>query len=444
VGSNPTSSATSTSALEDDWSDASGQAMPVTAGRSRRHAVGIAVVLAWLLAAGGVLLAGGRIADGGWLALHMALLGAVTNAIFEWSEHFAATLLHARPTADRLVWARTVLLNLGAVLVLTGVHGARPGLVGGGAGVLGLVVVGQASILGSWLRRGLGGPRHLGDTVWFYLAGSGALLSGIGLGVMLSAGPGSADTYRAIRLAHAHLNVLGWIGLAVIGTLFTLWPSVLRTRIVPGIAVAARWALLLCVGGLAATTVGLLTQGRVLTLVGLCGYIVGLGGALVPFLTTAHQRTPRSAAAWMLAAGVSWLVVSVAVDLARLLGADRVVDLDAHLGRLIPAVAVGFGLQVVMGALSFLLPVVLGHGPQGNRRLTRLLELGWPVRVALLNLGVALRTFGPDTGWTVRTGWWLVGLAAGSFVLLAIAALVRATVLDNSARGGQERLVRRP
>jgi nitrite reductase (NO-forming) len=417
--------------------------MPVTAGRSRRHAVGIAIVLAWLLAAGVVVLGGRRVTDGGWLALHLVLLGAVTNAIFEWSEHFAATLLHARPTADRLVWARTALLNLGVVLVLTGVHGGRPGLVGGGAGVLGLVVVAQALVLGSWLRRGLGGPRQLGDTVWFYLAGSGALLSGIGLGVMLSVGAGSADTFRAMRLAHAHLNLLGWIGLAVIGTLFTLWPAVLRTRIVPGIAVAARWALLLCVGGLAAITVGLLIQGRALTLVGLCGYIVGVGAALVPFVATARRRRPRSGAAWMLAAGVSWLVASVAVDLARLLGVDRVVDLDAHLGRLVPAVAAGFGLQMVMGALSFLMPVVLGHGPQGNRRLTRLLELGWPARVAVLNVGVALRAFGPDTGWSVRTGWWLVGLAAGLFVLLAVAALVRATVLDGSARGGQERLARR-
>ena len=36
---------------------------------------------------------------------------------------------------------------------------------------------------------------------------------------------GSADAYLAMRLAHVHLNVLGWVGLAVVGTQFTLWPS---------------------------------------------------------------------------------------------------------------------------------------------------------------------------------------------------------------------------
>jgi hypothetical protein len=51
----------------------------------------------------------------------------------------------------------------------------------------------------------------------------------------------------------------------------------------------------------------------------------------------------RQPTAWMLAAGASWLVASVAVDLARLLGADRVVDFDAHLGRLVPAVAARAG-----------------------------------------------------------------------------------------------------
>ena len=89
-------------------------------------------------------------------------------------------------------------------------------------------------------------------------------------------------------------------------------------------------------------------------------------------------------------------------DLVVLLGSARVVDLDTHMGRLLPAVALGFGLQV----------------------LTRLLEVGWPARVVALNLGVALRTLAARDGWLARTGWWLVGLSLGSFVLLALVALV--------------------
>jgi nitrite reductase (NO-forming) len=397
---------------------------PAAGRRGRRHVVTAAVVLLYLAVGGITLLGGGRISGGGWLALHLLLLGAVTNAIVVWSEHFAAALLHTGPVSDRIALARVALLNLGVLAVLAGVHGGHPVLVAGGAGLLGAVVVVHMLLLGAWRWRGL--AAGLGDTVWFYLAAGGALLGGIGLGLVMSGGGvSSADAYRAARLAHAHLNVLGWIGLAVIGTQFTLWPTVLRTRMVPGLAAAARWAFLLCVGGLAAATAGLLAQQRTAALAGLGVYAAGLGIALGPFVATMRRRRPRGAAAWMLAAGIGWLALAVLADLAALWGTDRVVDLDGRIGRLVPTVAVGFGLQVVIGALTFLLPVVWGRGAWGNRRLTRLLELAWPVRVAALNLGVALLTFAPhDTGgWAGRAGWWLAGLGAGSFVPLAGVAL---------------------
>ena len=119
-------------------------------------------------------------------------------------------------------------------------------------------------------------------------------------------------------------------------------------------------------------------------------------------------------------------------DLAALFASDRMVDLDSRIDGLVPVVAVGFGLQVLIGALTFLLPVVWGRGACGNRRLTRLLEVAWPARVVALNLGVALLTFGPrvQDGWLARIGWWLAGLGSGSFVLLAGAALAWRLVAD--------------
>ncbi len=403
----------------------------VAGRRGRRHLVAAAVVLAYLVAGGVTLLSGGRVAGGGWLALHLLLLGAVSNAIVVWSEHFAAALLHTRPVGERAALARLAALNLGVLAVLAGVHGGHPAMVAGGAGLLSVVVVVHALVLGAWLRRGL--SASLGDTVWFYLAASGALLSGTGLGLVLSSGGlASADAYRAVRLAHAHLNVLGWIGLAVIGTQFTLWPTVLRTRMVPGLAAAAMWALLLCVGGLAMATVGLLAQQRGVAMAGLVGYAAGLGTALGPFVATMRRRRPHGAAAWLLAAGIAWFALAVVADLAALFASDRMVDLDSRIDGLVPVVAVGFGLQVLIGALTFLLPVVWGRGACGNRRLTRLLEVAWPARVVALNLGVALLTFGPrvQDGWLARIGWWLAGLGSGSFVLLAGAALAWRLVAD--------------
>jgi nitrite reductase (NO-forming) len=199
-------------------------------------------VLAYLAAGGVTLLLGDRVTLGGWLTLHLVLLGAATNAIVVWSEHFTAALLRVPAVGERAATARALALNLGILAVLGGVHGGHPGLAAAGACVTGAVVLGHAASLAVRVGRAL--PARLRDTVWFYLAASVALLAGMGLGLWLAGGvAGSADAYRALRLAHVHLNVLGWVGLAVVGTQFTLWPTVLRTRMVPGVERAVRCSL---------------------------------------------------------------------------------------------------------------------------------------------------------------------------------------------------------
>jgi hypothetical protein len=69
--------------------------------RARRHLLVAGFVLAYLAAGGVTLALGDRVIGGCWLALHLVLLGAATNAIVVWSEHFAAALLHAAPTRER-------------------------------------------------------------------------------------------------------------------------------------------------------------------------------------------------------------------------------------------------------------------------------------------------------------------------------------------------------
>jgi nitrite reductase (NO-forming) len=111
----------------------------------------------------------------------------------------------------------------------------------------------------------------------------------------------------------------------------------------------------------------------------------------------------------------------VAADLAA---STRVVDRGGRIGRLVPAVGAGFALQTLTGALTYLLPVVLGRGAHGNRRLSRLLGLGWPLRVTAVNFGVLLLVAWPASGWVPTMGWWLAGLGLGTFVPLAAVALI--------------------
>lgn len=159
-----------------------------------------------------------------------------------------------------------------------------------------------------------------------------------------------------------------------------------------------------------------------MALAGLAAYAAGLALALVPFVRTALRRPPHTAASWMLGAGMVWLAVVVVADLAALVASPRVVDLDARVAGLVPAVAAGFALQTLTGALTYLLPVVLGRGAWGNRRLSGILELGWPLRVAAVNLGVLALV----AGLPPAVGWWLTGLGLGSFVPLAFAAVALA------------------
>ena len=66
---------------------------------------------------------------------------------------------------------------------------------------------------------------------------------------------------------------------------------------------------------------------------------------------------------------------------------------------------------------------MFGRGALGNRRLTAILELGWPLRVAAVNLGVLALV----AGLPPAAGWWLAGLGLGSFPPLAVAALAAST-----------------
>ena len=66
-------------------------------------------------------------------------------------------------------------------------------------------------------------------TIAFYVVAGLALAVGIALGTTVSVADLSHPVHEQLHAAHVHANVLGWIGLTVLGTLFTLWPTVLRT-----------------------------------------------------------------------------------------------------------------------------------------------------------------------------------------------------------------------
>jgi nitrite reductase (NO-forming) len=355
--------------------------------RTRWHLGANAPVAAWLAAVFAVSLVRRYVPESPWLLVHLLLLGAVTNAIFVWSAHFADALLRRRATAGSRRWqaARMVALNVGVLTVVAGMVSATWILT-----LVGSVVVGSASAahgiaLARQARAAL--VSRFGATVRYYVCASLALPIGAGLGAALARDPVEPWHGRLV-IAHITLNLLGWIGLTVMGTLVTLWPTMLRTRIAAGAERVARQALPILVGSVVVAATGALAGWQALAAVGVAGYLGAVLWAVRPLAQVARAKAPSAYATWSVLAAVIWLVGSLLGLVTVLVASPTWQLVSSRLGLLITPLAAGFAAQVVLGALSFLVPVVLGGGPMILRGTQARMDAGNVLRAGLINVGL--------------------------------------------------------
>lgn len=355
-----------------------------------------------------------------WLLVHLLLLGAATNAIVVWSTHFATAVLRVPgATSRRGEAARLVVLNAGVAGVLAGgVLGGDTGRIGAaGSGVVFAAVLAHLAVLVARLRRTLPAPFVV--TVHHYLAATAALLAGIPAGAWMMVGGGSAR----LSLFHAHVNVLGWVTLTVLGTLLTLWPTVLRTRMAEGAVRAANIALPLAVAALALLGVGVLAWWPVVAAAGLVVFAAAVVVSAVPAIASAWRRPPSSFAAWSIAAAIGWLLVALTIDTVTLLTAANPDAAAGAFGKVLVPLLAGFVAQVLLGALTYLLPMVLGGGPARVRARNEVLERHWRQRVVMGN--AALVVFVLPVGAYVRiTTSLLVLVVLVQFLIAAVQALL--------------------
>lgn len=378
-------------------------------------------VVFWLVATAVIALVHPFVPAPRWLMVHLLLLGAVSHAILVWSRHFADALLHTKPgPGDRRVQStRLLLLNGGVATVVGGVVGDVWALtVAGATGVV--IAVGWHGVaLVRQMRRSL--PSRFGATVRYYVVASALLPVGAVLGTILARGLGD-PMHGQLRLAHATVNVLGWMGLTVVGTLVTLWPTMLRTRMAPGTERAARWALPVLAGSVVVAAGGALLGSRATVVLGLGGYLAGLGLVAVPFLRTALAKRPSSYPTWSVLAGVTWLAGVLAAMVVGVATAPDWQVADERVTWLTPFLAAGFGAQVLLGALSYLVPMALGGGPGPVRAANTVLDRGGALRITLVNGGLLLAVLPvPSVVRVVATTLVLGGLAA--FVPLLVASV---------------------
>jgi nitrite reductase (NO-forming) len=321
------------------------------------------------------------------LLVHLLLLGAVTNAIFVWSSHFADALLRRRATAGSRRWqaARMVILNVGVLAVVAGMVTAAWILTLAGSVAVGAAAAAHGITLARQARAAL--PSRFGATVGYYICASLALPIGAGLGAALARDP-LEPWHGRLVVAHVILNLLGWVGLTVMGTLVTLWPTMLRTRIAGGAERVARQALPILVCSVVIAAAGALVGLQALAAAGVAGYLGGVLWAARPLATVARAKAPSAYATRSVMAAVIWLMAGLLGLFTVLVTSTTWQLVSDRLGLLIIPLAAGFAAQVLLGALSFLVPVVLGGGPNILRGTQARMDRGNALRVVLVNVGL--------------------------------------------------------
>lgn len=161
-----------------------------------------------------------------WLALHLALLGGVSQLVLGAGQFFVCAFLATTPPSRRLLGLQLGAWNAGTLLVAIGVPTGVSSLVDVGGALIVIDLILFASTLRSMQRRSLQRARW---AVLWYQASATCLALGALVGVLLAGGV--SWSYGSLLGAHLALNLAGWLGTAIVGTLQTFFPSLTGTQL---------------------------------------------------------------------------------------------------------------------------------------------------------------------------------------------------------------------
>jgi hypothetical protein len=296
-----------------------------------------------------------------WLRLahvHGALVGGVGQMILGGFLAFIPPLLM---TGQKQRDSHPVLflaINVAAIGMIAGFY-LRNYIV---VGIAGILVV--ASFLwiarDAWAqtRKSLNSPSL---NLWFYAVALLALFVGLAVGEAMAFGL-AHESFGHLRLAHIHLNILGFITLAIVGTMHNLLPTVLNAPLYSPLLARAVFIFLplgvaVLIGGFLNSSVRIEIAAGFILFVGSTLYAVNM------FRTWLASGHTGSAASDHLLLGTFFLQLSIVLGI--LLGANSLSDPpympygSLHLVAYTHMALVGFILQTIFGALSHLVPITL-------------------------------------------------------------------------------------
>ena len=390
-------------------------------------------VSGWLLALLIVAVASPWIPQSRWLLVHMITLGVATTSIMVWGQYFTEAILHNNLTdADRSRQvSRIRLLTIGIIVTCVGMVATWPWVTVVGAVVVGSVLTWYAFALAHQVRHAL--PGRFASTVWFYCAAAGLLPLGATLGAIMAFSP--TEPWRTrLLVAHQALNLLGFVGLTVIGTLITLWPTVLRTKMQPVQERHGKISLYVMLVAVAVVTTGALCGLWWLAALGVAAHIVGICIVLGDLVACAVRKPPRDFPGFTMGAAICWLLVWLVWLVWKLASNGRGLLADDIFTLSVPVI-VGFLLQLLIGAMSYLMPMVMGGGPTIVRATNAKMHAYGALRATITNAGLLLWVLAMGT-WTRRIGIVLTVAGLATF-LPATAAMVRTGVPLLKEKGRQ-------
>lgn len=438
-----------------------GGPLPVL-GPSLRSGVGIARSADRRIAFGGLMVAGLYLALaaaslllppairlGSWLPAHLALAGAASTAIASVLPFFTAALVVAPPVRPAVRIGGIALVSVGALAAMTVFGHARgqavPAALAGGAFVAGLGLVTIAAF--APLRGALGPRRVLVERAYALALANvavGATIATFLIGGNLAVG----GAWGSLKPAHAWLNLVGFVGLIIVATLLHFAPTVAGTRLRP------RTSGQLAVVGVAIGA-PLVAAGYAsgLDLVARTGALAVLAGALGVVAHGAAIHLDRERGRWTtdagwhrltagtILAGQVWLAVGLAVAATRVLGYGAS-PAGWSLAALVGPLVIGGVAQILVGAMTHLLPAIGPGGPVRHAAQRRLLGRAATARLVVLNAGAALvtiglgpaATMGAGTPGSTAVGLGLTGAALGLGATLALLARARQDGLGRAPR----------
>jgi len=388
----------------------------------------VAIAISYLLAAVVTAFLPIEVRRAAWLPLHLALAGGATSAIAGVMPYFTSAFA-AAPPADR--WLRTAALSgvsIGALGVAVGVAGNQTGLAVAG----GLGFVGGLGLTGIAALRPLG--QGLGPSRGLVTQGYVVALAEVGLGasiatLYLAGWAPVVSAWAQLKPAHAWLNLVGFVSLAVATTLLHLFPTVIGARI------TRRASTTITVVGLGAgapiVALGYAIASDTIARLGAIWVALGAAG-----LATYATQSWRSRAHWTtdldwhryaiggLVAAIVWFEIGIAIAAGRVLefGADSAgwsVEVVAG-----PLIGGWIGLTIVASA-THLIPAIGPGDPMAHGRQRHLLGRVANLRLAVSNLGVTLLSIGLVFGNGSVTQ---VGILGVAIVLGATACLIGAAI----------------